>query len=176
MYGPWRDLRADRSAEEQRRETASADGASRRRINLIAEANGGRLVEAPDASWTATFDGHGEGVFIGAGGDNMNLEVIYRFKDGKRATFDTFEVFVPAAAPDNIKDFELLSSDVLAPESFQSIGRFQVRNVLVFDSPYQAFTFPATTATYLKFRLMSSYHGGYTLLTEFRLLGTIHPE
>jgi hypothetical protein len=152
-----------------------APNGDRPRIDLLAQSNGGRLVEAPDASWSIPLDDSSPGGFIGVGGDQINLEAIYAFKDRHSASFDTFEILVPGMA-ENVRDFELLRSNDLAPESFHLIGRFHVRNVLVVDSRYQAFTFPAVTARYLKFRLISSYHGGYTLLTRFRLLGRLEAQ
>lgn len=151
--------------------TAASDESFR--VNLLAESNGARLVEAPAASWAIPLDENSPGEFIGVGGDDINAEAIYAFKGDQLASFDRFEIFVPGTASETIRDFELLGSNDLAPESFRLIGRFQVRNMLVVDSPYQRFTFPSVTARYLKFRLISSYHGGYTFLTRFRLLGTL---
>ena len=73
----------------------------------------------------------------------------------------------------NVKDFEILVSDELPVGGFRSIGKFTAQNLRVIKSPYQEFTFPETTAKYLKIKVLSNYGGsplGNTFLKQIRLI------
>lgn len=148
---------------------APAAAIASERVNLLAPANGGELVTAAHERWTALIDGddktyawvdQGEGVFA--------------FKDGRRATFDTFAVLVPDTSDTNLRDFELLVADDLAGP-FRSIGTFATQNLRVMKNPFQEFRFPPTTAKYLKLRPLKNHVGsnGAIAAYEFQLHGKL---
>lgn len=140
-------------------------------VNLLAESNGGQLIAAPFAGWSAMVDGKDDSSV----GVNANTEAIFAFTDEKPATFDTFEFLVPAAANENLKDFELLVGD-RADGDFRSIGKFQAKNLRMMKmNGWQQFKFEPVTAKYFKFRALSrvdGYGGGLTVY-EIRLMGFI---
>jgi len=137
-------------------------------INLLATSSGGQLLLAPNDTWNKAIDGREEQ--WGAGSAD---EAVFAFKDERPATFDTFEVYVPAADSQNLKDFELLAGDEGPTGKFSSIGKFTVMNAKMMKSPYQAFKFAPVTAKYLKIKLLSSYGYGFnpTTMYEIRLVG-----
>jgi hypothetical protein len=135
--------------------------------SLIAAANGGVLVAAPNDEWRKLNDGATERA------TTYNGEGIWSFKDGKPATFDSFEVLIPAADQYNLKDFELLAGDDGPLGAFRSIGVFSTQNIKMMQAPYQRFTFPPVTARYLKVVLRADWGGGYIAAYEFRLLGKL---
>lgn len=143
-------------------------------FNLLLAANGGQLIAAPSENWANAITGKdGDSVRLG-GGD----EAVYAFKDGQAATFSKFSILIAATSGGNIKDFELLAADDAPTGVFRSLGRFTTQNLRLIKSPYQEFTFPETTAKYLKIKILSD-HGGMPLrdadLTQIRLIGKLAP-
>jgi Ca-activated chloride channel family protein len=67
--------------------------------NILAQVNGGTLVAAPNDEWLRLNDGKEEQATTYRG------EGIWAFKDGKPATFDSFDVLIPEANQYNLKDF-----------------------------------------------------------------------
>jgi Mg-chelatase subunit ChlD len=135
--------------------------------NLLLQANGGTLLAAPSADWLKLNDGQEERVATYTG------EGIWSFKDGKPATFDSFEVLIDGTNQYNLKEFELFAGDEGPTGSFRSIGRFQTQNLRLIQSPYQKFTFAPTTARYFKAALLTDHGGGYISTNEFRLHGKL---
>jgi hypothetical protein len=149
--------------------TVASPAADQPVVNLLADANGGQLIAAPFANWSAMIDGK-EDSYVGV---TANTEAVFAFKDEKPATFDTFAVLIPAAANENLKDFELLVGDK-ADGEFRSIGKFQAKNLrLMKTGGWQEFKFPAVTAKYLTVRVLSRVdgYGAGLVVYEIRLLG-----
>ncbi len=139
------------------------------RTNLFATDSGTEILVASSDDWKYSIDNK-EDEFRFYKGD----EVVYGFKDGKAATFDTFNMLIVATAPLNVKDFELFAGNDKPLGPFQSIGKFQTQNAKLFKTPYQEFTFPATTAKYFKVRIVSSFsEAGYGYCREFQLFGKL---
>ena len=134
-------------------------------IDLLAQANGGMLLGAPNDEWMKLNDGAEARAttYVGEG--------IWAFRDEKPATFDTFEVLIPGTDQYNLKDFELLVADDGPTGPFRSIGQFATENMKMMQSPYQRFAFPPVTARYLKVVLKTDHGGGYVACYEFRLIG-----
>ena len=135
--------------------------------SLIAAANGGVLVAAPNDEWSKLNDGDPDRATTYDG------EGIWSFKDGKPATFDSFEVLIPATDQYNLKEFELLAGDDGPLGQFRSIGVFATQNIKMMQAPFQRFAFPPVTARYLKVVLRTDWGGGYIAAYEFRLLGKL---
>ena len=72
--------------------------------NILAQRNGGVLLAAPNDEWIKLNDSAEERATTYSGGG------VWAFRDGKPATFDTFEVLIPAADGYNLREFELLSA------------------------------------------------------------------
>ncbi|HLF96860.1 MAG TPA: VWA domain-containing protein [Methylococcaceae bacterium] len=134
--------------------------------NLLAARNGGALLSAPNDEWQKLNDGKPERATTYGG------EGIWSFKDGKPATFEQFEVLIPAASGYNLKDFELLVGDE-ATGAFRSIGVFATQNVKMMPEGWQGFKFPPVTARFLKVHLQTDHGGGYIAAHEFKLVGKI---
>jgi len=131
--------------------------------DLLAPANGGTLLAAPNDEWSKLNDGEEDRAVTYDG------EGIWQFKDAAPATFDTFEMLIPQQDGYNVKEFELLAGDEGPGGSFRSIGSFTTQNIKLMQQPYQRFTFPAVTAKYLKVVLKSDWGGGYIAAYEFRV-------
>jgi Mg-chelatase subunit ChlD len=135
-------------------------------VDILASANGGTLVAAPNDEWQKLNDGSEERAvtYDGAG--------IWQFKDGAPASFDTFEMLIPETSEYNVKDFELQVGDDGPTGAFRSIGTFTTQNMKMMQSPYQRFTFPLVTAKFLKVILKTDQGGGYIAAYEFHLKKT----
>jgi len=144
-------------------QTAAQTGPLGSDANLLAQANGGTLLAAPNDEWAKLNDGAEDWAvtYDGAG--------VWQFKDGAPATFDTFEMLIPKQDDKNVKEFELQVGDEGPTGSFRSIGSFTTQNVKLMQSPYQRFTFPSVTAKYLKVILKNDWGGGYIAAYEFRV-------
>lgn len=135
-------------------------------VNLLSPQQGGKLAAFTEPGWKQTIAGpRGYGV-VGA---QQPAEAVYSFRDNGLAIFDAFRVLVSSVSPSNVKDFELFAATDSASGPFTPIGRFETRNLLVPETPYQEFRFRATTARYLKVRLLSN-HNGYANPLEIREL------
>ena len=81
---------------------------------------------APDDSWRyAIDDDTNNWQYIQAGsGDG-----VYTFAEEQAATFDTFMMLVNDTSGLNIKEFELFAGNDTPLGAFQSLGRFQTKNI-----------------------------------------------
>jgi hypothetical protein len=142
------------------------------RINLLSSANGGHLMAAPDNSWQYAIDDDDDRwQYVQAGsGDG-----VFAFKNGQPATFDTFRMLIADTTDLNVKEFELLAGNDSPLGAFQSVGTFQTKNIRLYPSPWQEFTFRAVHARFLKVHVISAWGAGWNgspKVTEWQLLGT----
>jgi hypothetical protein len=75
----------------------------------------------------------------------------------------------------NVKEFELLAGNDSPLGAFQSVGTFQTKNIRLYPSPWQEFTFRAVHARFLKVHVISAWGAGWNgspKVTEWQLLGT----
>ena len=144
-------------------QVATQTGAVESDANLLAQANGGTILTAPNDEWAKLNDGSEDRAVTYDG------EGVWQFKDGLPATFDTFEMLIQAQEGYNVKEFELQVGDESPSGSFRLIGTFTTQNIKLMQSPYQAFSFPPVTAKYLKVILKSDWGGGYIAAYEFRV-------
>jgi hypothetical protein len=135
--------------------------------NILASTNGGALVAAPHDQWLELNDG------IEDAADTSGGEGVWSFKEGKPATFDAFEMLIPQADGNNVREFELFAGDEGPGGAFRSIGRYSTQNLKLLQSPYQKFSFAPVTARFLKVKILSHHGGGYAYAYEFRLHGTV---
>ena len=106
--------------------------------------------------------------------ESMGGEAVYAFKDERLATFDTFTMLIPDNKDQNVKEFELLVANGDPTGVFQSIGKFQTKNMKLFKTPYQEFTFRRVKAKYLKYKTISNFRGdSYAWIVEFQLFGKL---
>ncbi len=138
-------------------------------INLLTAENGGHLAVASSDDWSATIDGKEDWQQISSG---IGQEAVYAFEGEQPATFDKFTMLISETADSNIEEFELLESNDSPTGKFNSIGKFQTKNLKTFKTPYQEFTFSPVTAKYLKFKLISSYGFLHPQAYEFQLFGS----
>jgi len=82
-------------------------------------------------------------------------------------------MLITETVDNNVKEFELLAGNNSPLGQFQSIGKFQTQNVKLFKTPYQEFKFPAVTAKYLKFKLLSTNNFPHPAVHEFQLFGNL---
>jgi Mg-chelatase subunit ChlD len=136
-------------------------------FDLLAKANGGQVLVAPNDKWLKTISGDESGVVFDYGGAG---EAVFAFKDEQPATFDTFAMLIPGTG-DNVREFELFTASDSPTGNFTSIGKFTAANVKMIKSPYQEFKFAPVTAKYLKVKILSSYNPNGTVLYQFRLTG-----
>ncbi|GGB05517.1 hypothetical protein [Puia dinghuensis] len=137
------------------------------RINLINVKFGGHIFIAPDQDWAQTIDTNES-----AAVDKNPGEVVYGFKDGRKATFDMFCMLIPDQG-DNVKEFELYYGNDSPTGRFDSIGHFTTQNARLFDTPYQQFKFSSVTAKYIKIKIISFWMYGYGWLHKFQLWGIL---
>ena len=153
--------------------TAEVTPAATGGTNLLAASAGGQVLAAPDNDWARIVDGNDADMagFSGCGG--LPVEAIFGFKDGQAATFDSFEMLIPATGQ-WVKDFELLAADDSPTGTYRSLGQFSILNMRMLKTPYQPFAFPETTAKYFKLRVLSAYAGDCDdHLTQIHLMGKI---
>jgi hypothetical protein len=141
--------------------------ASAARINLLDPELGGHLEAASNDDWRRTIDGKEAAISLQA-----DQTGVYGFKNGRSARFDTFTVLIPATDTYNVGEIELSYGNDSPTGAFVPIGRFKPQNLKLFNTPYQAFSFPAVTARYFKVKLMSG-KDGYATAYEFQLFGTL---
>ena len=139
--------------------------------NILAASQGGQVIAAPDASWTGAISGNDKDMVATPCGGGWPVQAIFAFKDEKPATFSRFDILIPSTG-NWIKDFELLAASDSPTGTYRSLGKFTTLDALIIKSPYQSFTFPQTTAKYLKLSLISTHGGGCPgPLTQIRLYG-----
>ncbi|HYV94793.1 MAG TPA: hypothetical protein VE978_23670 [Chitinophagales bacterium] len=138
------------------------------RINLLFQKNGGQILLAPTDSWKGTNDSIENSVETGGEGT-------YGFKDGRKATFDMFCMFISETSPYNIHRFQLLYSndDDYINGKFDSIGTFNTVNAKIFSTPYQEFKFPKVTARYFRVKVLSMWDSSLGYSKEYQLWGTL---
>lgn len=137
------------------------------RINLLDPDKGGHLEAASNDEWSRTIDGKEAPISLQA-----DQTGVYGFKNGRSARFDAFTVLIPATDTYNVSEIELSYGNESPTGAFETIGRFKPQNLKLFNTPYQAFAFPAVTARYFKVKLLSG-KGGYATAYEFQLFGTL---
>lgn len=143
-------------------------------VNLISPQQGGKLLAANLPSWAETIDG--KEIEIGNLGrpyEEEEVAAVFGFKDGKSAVFDRFTMFIKRTDVTNIQEFELLAGDGGPAGTFVPIGTFRTQNIHLFETPYQAFSFPAVTARNLKVKILSTYDYPFARAYEFQLYGRL---
>ncbi len=141
------------------------------RINLLAQKNGGHLLAAPNDSWSEPINGDETWDYItnGVGG-----EAVYGFKDDQPATFDTFSMLISDAMSWNVKEFELLVGNDAPLGYFESVGKFETKNIRLYPSAWQEFKFPPQRAKYFKVRILSTHVAFPTAqVFEWQLMGSL---
>lgn len=131
-------------------------------INLLASENGGKIVASTNEETHRFTDGKLE-PFTDTGSFG-----IYSFKDGKSATFNQFQTYVPRSSCCGQQEIELLFGNESPTGNFTSIGKFKTFNGRLEDQLFQTYDFPAVTAKYFKF--VSKYKEG---VCEYQLIGTL---
>ena len=81
-------------------------------------------------------------------------------------------MLIPATNIYTVSEIELSYGNDSPADAFETIGRFKPQNLKLFNTPFQAFAFPAVTARYFKVKRLSS-KGGYATAYEFKLFGTL---
>lgn len=138
--------------------------------NLLHPAAGGRLLVAPAENLLGLADGKPDRIAF-----PPESELVFAFKDGKPATFEAFEVLIPAAAGFNPKDIELLVGDEGPLNTFRSLGELTAQNVVMTGGGWQRFAFPAVTTRFFKIKFKNNHGGGYNYIGayEIKVVGKI---
>lgn len=134
-------------------------------INLLASENGGRIVASTNEETHRLTDG-----FLDYINDNGGFG-IYGFKDGKSATFNQFQTYVPSSSCCGRHEIELFFGNESPTGNFTSIGVFKPFNGRLSEQLFQSYDFPPVTAKYFKFVSKSS-----TSSYEYRLIGVLSPK
>jgi hypothetical protein len=137
--------------------------------NLLSAKNGGQILTAPNKAWLATNDDSEKPVEQMVVGQ----EAVYAFRGDQPARFDNFGVFIGAEDAKNPRQIEVLVGDDSPTGAFTSVGKLALHNTKVVKEPYQELRFPIVSARFVKVRITAN-HGyplGYTLATEFRIMG-----
>jgi hypothetical protein len=127
---------------------------------------GAELVGAPNANWAKAIDGKDadSASFSCAA---LPTEGIFGFKSA--TSFSRFAIAIPRRGQWP-KDIELQAADA-AGGPYRSIGKFTTQNMRLFKTPYQEFTFPKTTAKFIKLRILSGFGGDCDdVLPQIRLM------
>ena len=113
--------------------------------NLLSPEQGGRLVAAPDAGWSAANDGD----LDKAGSVTFQRGAIFGFQDDQPRAFDRFGVLISQAGA-NPASIEIAVSDALAGP-FRAIAEVRPLDLRVIDTGgWQYFDLPSTTARYVR--------------------------
>lgn len=140
-------------------------------VNLLA---GGDIAAVPAEDWSKPIDGNDADYAYVLPGQ----EGVYSFNGERAGTFSKFSVLIAGQNEDNPRQIELRVADQSPTGPFRSVGVFSVQNMR-FKSPYQEFSFPETTARYVKIRLVSFYGhdaGGGSILPQIRVIGNFVDE
>ena len=142
------------------------------RINLLSSANGGHLMAAPSDSWQYAIDDDITNwqYIQAASGD-----AVYAFKNEQVATFDTFMMLITDTTDLNIKEFELLVGNDTPLGVFESVGRFQTKNIRLYPSAWQEFKFEPVRARFFKVDVISAWGASWSgnpKVVEWQLLGS----
>ncbi len=160
----------ERSTAENKAEKpgAVANAAATNRVNLLSPRNGGRLLVAPDQNWKGFADDSEQGVRA-----LPNDEGVWGFKDGRTSVLESFAILIPSTSAGNVGEVELFYSNDDVNGKFESIGKYNTRNVLMVETPYQEFKFAPVRAKYFKVRLLSQNVSRSMVVYEFRLFGRL---
>jgi len=144
-------------------------------LNLLLPGNGGRIIGSNGGRWENSISGYENNSTL----TSPKQEVVFAFKDNKRASFSRFALSVPQVAPYNIREFELQVADS-ADGPYRSLGQFTAQNALKKPS-YQEFTFAKTSAHYFKFIVLSNYgfpmqKMGNTQVFQLQLFGMVEEQ
>jgi hypothetical protein len=137
--------------------------------NLLSTKNGGQILTAPNKAWIVTNDDGEkpvEQLIVGQ-------EAVYAFKDEQPARFDNFGVFIGGEHAKNPRQIEVFTGDEGPGGAFTPVGTLTLHNTSFVKAPYQELRFPPVSARYVKVKVLAN-HGyvlGYTLATEFRIMG-----
>ena len=138
-------------------------------IDILSQKNGATLISAPNENWN-TLNGKPKNFK----GPTYSGEGIWSFKDGKAATFDRVGVHVDRSSQYNLKDFEVFAADELSGP-YKSLGEFTVANHKVMPDGYQFFTFPETTAKFIKINFVEG-QDGYVSGNMLKVIGKINED
>lgn len=139
-------------------------------IDILSEKNGGTLVNAPSDIWMRLNRDHEK-----FGGPTYAGAAVWSFKGGKTGIFSQIKVLVPGAMKYNLKDFEILASDELSGP-YRSLGEFSVFNGKIMPDGWQTFTFPETSARFVKVSFKTDQGGGYVSGNALKLMGSIDED
>ncbi|HMN91399.1 MAG TPA: tetratricopeptide repeat protein [Saprospiraceae bacterium] len=137
-----------------------------KRINLLASENGGGILASSGSHMERLVDGK-EGTEIYSNGDFA----VWGFKDKRTATFNQFSFLVPGSSRYQFVVVELSYGNDSPTGQFTPIGRFELENALLTETPFQEINFPAVTAKYFKLQLRERSPNGYA--QEVRLMGEL---
>ena len=135
-------------------------------IDILSQKNGGTLISAPNDSWKGLNGKPKDFIrptYSGSG--------IWSFKDGRSATFDRIGVLIEKDDKYNVKEFEVLAGDTLTGD-YKSLGEFSAADHKVMPDGWQVFTFPETTAKFVKVKFISGQNG-YVGGNPLKIIGTI---
>jgi tetratricopeptide (TPR) repeat protein len=153
---------------------SAVSGASANDINLLAPEEGGQLLAAPGENWRKITSGKEDDWIEIKVGTDADSDAVYAFKDKKPARFHKLTVLIGGSNDYNPKDIDVLSGNEGAKGSFASVGKCTLTNRLLFETRYQECELPATTARYVKLKVLSSYHfNAWVHLPQVRLLGRL---
>jgi hypothetical protein len=132
------------------------------------------LLAAPDPAWEKLTTR--DPANTAPGGEiythKLPVELIYAFKDEKPAEITGVRVLVPTSYGRNVKRFEVLAGDDVSG-AFRSLGIFQTQNLRLQRTPFQEFALPATTARYVKFRLLDTHGEMPMYVYSIQVVGTV---
>ena len=139
-------------------------------INLLSPRNGGRLLVAPNEYWKKIAEDSGGDTSV-----DLDQEGVWGFKDGQSALLESFSILIPKTKTHNVGEVELFYGNDDPYGKFESIGKFNTRNVLMVETPYQEFKFAPVRAKYFKVRVLSNHQDGrgLTVVHGFRLFGRL---
>ena len=135
-------------------------------INLLSPRNGGRLLVAPNEYWKKIAEDSGGDTSV-----DLDQEGVWGFKDGQSALLESFSILIPKTKTHNVGEVELFYGNDDPYGKFESIGKFNTRNVLMVETPYQEFKFAPVRAKYFKVRVLSNHGSSSTYVYAFRLFG-----
>jgi hypothetical protein len=142
------------------------------RVNLLAAKNGGEVILSPSEGWAYANDDKLDRATWFA----TDEEAVFGFKDGLPANMSAFSVYLPVADGCNPKTIELSTSDEGPTGEFKPLGVITTVNGKLRDG-WQEMKLPATTAKYLKAKLVAAHSGkegsAELCLYEFRLYGAL---
>jgi hypothetical protein len=157
-------------ASQSSAEWAGASTHSVGETNLLDPSEGARLISFTDPDFQQNLVPNGHGVV----GGTQPAEAVYGFAEGRAVLFDRFRMLIAFVSPSNVREFELLASMEGSAGPYQSLGKFQTKNVLSGDR-FQEFRLRETKAKYLKVKLLNNHNGFEIPLEfgEFQLVGRL---